>query len=63
MQVVHPSDAEEYYGKQRQEFILEDDDCPLELLAELPPTAGLLCHIITCQRVSARQCFVGDVRK
>jgi len=40
-QVVHPSDAEEFYGKQRQEYILDDDDCPLDILLEMPPTTGL----------------------
>ena len=43
MQVVQPSDAEEFYGKHRQEFLLEDDDCPLEILTDLRPNSGMHC--------------------
>ena len=46
MQVVQPSDAEEFYGKHRQEFLLEDDDCPLEILTDLRPNSGVYCSYL-----------------
>jgi len=40
---VQPSDAEEFYGKHRQEFLLEDDDYPLEILNDMRPNSGECC--------------------